>query len=343
MNIPAFLNTVTSTARSVPIVILYMTAGCNLRCITCSYREPLPNELTLKEYGRIAGELAGLGARHVVYSGGEPLLRRDLPEICALFREHGIRQSLLTNGLLLAKRFLEVREVFAEIIVSLDAPNASTHDLIRGVRCFDQIVTGMEKVLALQERPTVSVRFVVQRRNFGLLEEMVEFGRKLGIDRISFLAADVRSNAFHRDHSGPVAAQEEIILNAAEVKEFEECVRRLVRNRADEFRSGFIAESPAKLMHLVKYFEAHLGLCDFPRNSCNAPMTSMVITSTGDLLPCYFLPPFGNVRSGSLHSQINGDSIRSTRDEVRAYSLDQCHRCVCTLKVSPFSALSGRV
>lgn len=101
MNFSAFLNTLATHNYALPIVILYVTAGCNLRCIMCSYRDPLPNELTLDEIRKLALELSTYGLRHIVYSGGEPLTRRDFPAICELFQRSNVRQSLLTNGLLL--------------------------------------------------------------------------------------------------------------------------------------------------------------------------------------------------------------------------------------------------
>src|SRR5437867_1285405 len=100
MNVKAFLNTISNTARTLPIVILYVTEGCNLKCITCSYRQPLPNELTFHEIKELAGQLKEFGLKHIVYSGGEPLVRSDFAKICELFSKFGVKQTLHTNGLL---------------------------------------------------------------------------------------------------------------------------------------------------------------------------------------------------------------------------------------------------
>lgn len=337
MNLSAFLSTLSPNAHSLPIVILYVTAGCNLRCITCSYREPLPHELSLDEYKALFPELQRLGVRRIVYSGGEPLLRRDLPEICANAESAGIRQSLLTNGLLLEKRANEIGSFLDEVIISLDGPDAPTHNSIRGLDCFEQIVRGLKVLVATGLR--ISIRCVVQRRNFRKLGKMVEFANDLGINKISFLAADVRSSAFHRDHAGPVSLPSDILLDEAECVEFRESMKALLEEHASDFQSSFIAESQRKMMHLVEYFEAQHGHSPFPRNECNAPSVSLVITSTGDVLPCYFLPSFGNVRTGSLSDLLNSPGIQSTRSDVRQYRLKECHHCVCTLKMRPFNAL----
>jgi len=339
MNVRAYLNTVTTQAYSVPIVILYVTAACNLRCITCSYRNPLPNELTIEEYRDIFRQLKHLGLRRVVYSGGEPLLRRDLPEICRIAEGTGAQQSLLTNGLLLEKRAKEILPFLNEIIVSIDGPDAETHNAIRGLESFDQILRGVETVMASSGRPSISFRCVIQRRNFKKLDGMVELAKSLGVDRISFLAADVQTNAFHRDQAGHAAPPGDILLDPKECGEFRQSSKTLFRKRKQEFSSHFIAESPRKIMHLVEYFEAQHGISPFPRNECNAPSVSMVITSTGEVLPCYFLPSFGSVRTQPLSILLNTPEILTTRADVRGYRLKECQHCVCTLKVRPFNAL----
>lgn len=343
MNLRAFRSVISSTTDSLPIVILYVTSACNLRCITCSYRDALPNELSLEEYAALAQELKAFGLQHVVFSGGEPLVRRDLPAICEIFAALGVRQSLLTNGLLLEKRIGEMTEFLNEIIVSVDGPDAATHNSIRGLECFDQILRGIEVVKRNPRQVVLSLRTVVQRRNFRLLDSMVDFARNAGADRLSFLSADVRSSAFHRNHGGPAAPESEILLTAEECGEFRKRMTAMIGKRRAEIRSGFISESPGRLMHLVRYFEAFHGLSGFPRNSCNAPNISTVITSTGELLPCYFLPAYGDVRSGPLQGQINNDLARFTRRQVRAYALEQCRKCVCTLRVSPWSALRDKI
>ncbi len=342
MNIRALLNTLSSSVHSLPLVILYVTEGCNLRCVTCSYRKPVPGELTLDEIRSLAVELKRFGLRHIVFSGGEPLLRRDLPEICSIFRALGVHQTLLTNGLLLEKRIGEVREFFREIIVSLDGPSPEVHDAIRGVESFATILAGIRSVLALPARPRLSVRTVVQKKNFRCLPDMVRLARELGVDRISFLAADVLSDSFGRDTRGVAAPAQSIALTAEEAKEFRLLVDRLIIECRDDFASGLLPGAPRTLLHIVEYFEALAGGRAYPENRCNAPMVSAVITSTGELQPCYFLPRFGNLRDGALTEALNGNAIRETRRNVRHRTLERCRTCVCTLNVRPVRALLDR-
>jgi MoaA/NifB/PqqE/SkfB family radical SAM enzyme len=342
MNVKAFLNTLSSRCRTLPVVILYVTEGCNLQCITCSYRERLPNELSLDEIKRIAGELSDYGLRHVVYSGGEPLTRRDFEDICQIFSSFNVKQSLLTNGLLLEKRLDDIGSFLDEIIVSADGPTADIHDSIRGVHSFDVILRGIRRYVGMSGRKVISLRCVVQKRNFRHLQDMLSLAKSLGVDSISFLSADVLSDSFARDTRGKVAPDESIALNECEAAEFRRSVEQFVLNNAAEFESGLLVDPPGKFLHMVQYFEALIGKAPFPRNQCNAPMVSAVITSTGQLLPCFFLPSYGSIRENKIEYLVNVSAIQKTRTAVRGYELERCRTCVCTMNKTPMAALMDR-
>jgi MoaA/NifB/PqqE/SkfB family radical SAM enzyme len=343
MNFKAWLNTVSTSSHTLPIVILYVTEGCNLRCCMCSYRDARPDELSIGEIERLAATLARYGLRHIVYSGGEPLLRRDLPAIIRIFSRYKVQQTLLTNGLLLEKRLDEIRPLLTEIIVSLDGATSATHNEIRGVSSFEQILAGIRSaVKSFPEPRSVSIRTVVQKQNFREMPQLIGLARSLGVGRISFLAADLLSEGFGRDGKGLPAPSESISLTIDELSEFRVTVEAMALAFRREFETGFISESPDKLRHLVDYFGALIGQNPFPRNECNAPMVSAVITSTGELQPCYFLPSFGNAREGMLERSLNNDAIVDTRRKVRAYALDRCRTCVCTLRKSSVAALLDR-
>ncbi len=343
MNFKAWLNTVSASSHTLPIVILYVTEGCNLRCCMCSYRTARPDELSIVEIERLACALADYGLRHIVYSGGEPLLRRDFPAICEMFSHYGVQQTLLTNGLLLEKRLHEIRTFLTEIIVSLDGATAATHNTIRGGISFEPILGGIRSAVGSAPEPRrVSIRTVVQKQNFRELAQLIGLAKSLGVGRISFLAADLLSDGFGRNGNGLPAPSDSISLTADEVSEFREIVDAIVSTYRKEIETGFISESPDKLYHIVEYFGALIGRNPFPRNACNAPMVSAVITSTGDLLPCYFLPRFGNARETKLEETLNNNTIIEIRRKVRDYILERCQTCVCTLRKSSAAALLDR-
>ena len=342
MNFKALLNTLGTTSTTLPIVILYVTEGCNLQCLSCSYREPLPNELSLSEIDELARALARFGLRRIVYSGGEPLVRRDFKKICEIFQHRNVQQTLLTNGLLLEKLADDLREYCSEIIVSIDGANEQIHNTIRGVHSFNQITKGIIKLTQYSPRPRISTRTVLQKNNFRQVMEMVDLGKSLGVDRVSFLSADVSSLGFGREMRGSISPNGAILLNESEAAEFRELVEKMVVDYRRDFEKRFIGESPGKLFHIVQYFEAMLGKAPFPLNRCNAPNISTVITSTGEVKPCYFLPAVGNIRSYDITEIANNPNLREIRKNVKNLSLEECKRCVCTLYISPVAAFLDR-
>jgi len=305
----------------------------------CSYREPLPNELSLSEIRQLAQQLKNFDLRHIVYSGGEPLLRKDFPSICETFSQLNVKQTLLTNGLLLEKRYDEVGKYFSEIIISLDGPNAEIHNAIRGLEAFAQIEKGIKKVATQKYHPQLSIRYVIQKKNFRLISKMINVAKSWNVNRISFLSADVLSDSFGRFNKDEIANKEEIMLNEYEVKEFRASIEELTTKHKTDFETKFISDSPQSLRNRVQYFEALLGKNSFPLVHCNAPNVSTVITSTGEMQPCFFLPQFGNVRNDSFNSLLNNSIIRKTRNDVKNYSLERCKTCVCSLHIQPFAAL----
>ncbi|MEO8512939.1 MAG: radical SAM protein [Ignavibacteria bacterium] len=345
MNYKAFLNTVTSKAYCMPVVILYVTEGCNLKCLSCSYRLPMPGELTFEEIKDLAGKLSSFGLKHIVYSGGEPLLRRDFRDVCGVFSGLKVKQTLLTNGLLLPKRAEEFKDVFNEIIVSIDGADTQTHNRLRGVNSFDIILEGIKKVIQIGASPQISIRTVLQKQNFRQLQEFIELAKHTGVNRISFLAADVSSEAYGRDHNsvrGEVSSESTMALNENEVMELKEIINQAALKYKDEFQSGLISESPEKLHHIANYYSALNGNDTFPENFCNAPMVSAVITSTGDIHPCFFLPKYGNIRENTFNELINSDSITGTRKLVKFMEPERCKKCVCTLFITSRNALKGK-
>ncbi len=345
MNYKAFLNTISSKAHSMPVVILYITEGCNLKCLSCSYRLPMPGELTFEEIKGLAWELGSFGLKHIVYSGGEPLLRRDFRDICSEFSVLKVKQTLLTNGLLLAKRAEEFNGVFDEIIVSLDGADADTHNRLRGVNSFDLILGGIQKARLSNSAKQISIRTVIQKQNFRQLNSFIELAKQKGVDRISFLGADVSSEAYGRDNEGSrgeVAAESKMMLNKDEVLEMKDIIDNASVKYKNDFESGLISESLEKLYHIANYYAALIGEGSFPVNLCNAPMVSAVITSTGDIHPCFFLPKYGNIRQNKFGVLINSERIQKTRKLVKAMEPERCQKCVCTLFTSSRAALMDK-
>ena len=142
------LNLASDHLRSLPILILYLTDGCNSRCITCDiWRAPRLN-MRRPLVDSLVASVKPLGVRWVVLSGGEAMQHPHWAQIAARFREEGARVILLTNGLFLRKDADDVIANIDEVVVSLDGGTAETYAHIRGVDAFDLVLDGIRAARA---------------------------------------------------------------------------------------------------------------------------------------------------------------------------------------------------
>jgi MoaA/NifB/PqqE/SkfB family radical SAM enzyme len=278
-----------------PILILFPHSRCNCRCLMCDiWREKRKDELTAADVERWLPEWRALGVERVVLSGGEALLHSHLWDFCALLREAGIGITLLSTGILLTRDAAELVRWCDDVVVSLDGPR-DVHDHIRNLpRAYEKLAEGVAAVRAADPAVTITGRCTVQRANHRELRATVRASHELGLERISFLAADVSSEAFNRPGGWEAERATGIALGADDLPALAAELAALEREHAADFASGFIAESPEKLhRRLYRYFAAlvHGGnLDDFPVVECNAPWVSSVVEADGTVRPCFFQP-----------------------------------------------------
>lgn len=351
MPVKSLLNLWGDRLYTLPLIVLYLTDGCNSRCVSCDiWRNPRRN-MPMALVQQIVDACSDLGVRWVLLSGGEAMQHPQWPEIARLFRQQGIYVMLLTNGLLVQKQVGELVDAVDELIVSLDGGTAATYATIRGVDAFELILSGIQS--ARQLGIPVITRTTVQRANFREIPTIIDIALEYDINRASFLAVDV-GNPFAfgaRFESEAQSPSSNLALTATDVDELDGILDTLETDYAAAFESGRIAESPPKLRRiLVDYFRALLGDGDFPRPRCNAPHFSTVIEVDGTLRPCYFLPAYGRLKPHDapngdgrlavpLHEAINTDAAQALRAAYRKGQRHECKSCVCPLYKGPRALL----
>lgn len=348
------LNLMSDHLSTLPLVVLYLTDGCNSRCVTCDiWRNPRRN-IRMELVEEIASTFQELQVRWVLLSGGEAMQHPQWPQIARRFRDEGTYVMLLTNGLLLRKQADEVVASVDEVIVSLDGGTAETYNAIRGVDAFDLIIDGIRAVRGAGL--PVATRTTLQRANYHELPRIIEVTKAAGVNRISFLTVDISNQyafgpRFASDPAlplvasmGPGAPPEHgpaaTALTSDDVVEFSRVVDDVAQRFADDFASGLIAESPEKLRRMADYFQAINGATQFPRPRCNSPHISTVIEVDGTLRPCYFLPTYGKLtKDAPLSDVMNTPAAQALRHAYRTGQRPECERCVCPLYKGPRALL----
>jgi MoaA/NifB/PqqE/SkfB family radical SAM enzyme len=295
------------------------------------WKRETKEQIRAADLERHRASIQNLGVRHVVLTGGEPLLHNDLAALCNFFRDQKIHVTLLTTGLLLLKRAEEVATLFDDVIISIDGPQ-EIHDSIRRVNgAYDLIRRGVASVRSHSPFLPMTCRTTVQKANHRHLLATVDAAKELGLDSISFLAADLTSEAFNRPLIWPGEKQSQIGLNNEEAAALEIEVEQLIQRCEADIRSKFIVESPAKLRKIPRHFREHLGQIHPEAPLCNAPWVSAVIEINGTVRPCFFHHSIGNITTSTLEEVVNGKAAREFRQSLDVETNATCQKCVCSL------------
>ena len=341
-NLLVKLGELTGETHVLPLVLFAPTARCNSRCVSCDWwRADGKSDLTLDEIREIAAELPRFGTRAVVFTGGEPLVRPDVMEVADIFRGQGLSLQLLTSGLALLRLAVPIAARFDSVTISLDGHTAHLYREIRGVDGLGVIADGVRKLREIAPRISVRARSTLHRLNFRFVSDLIAKSRELGLDQISFLAADVSSDAFNLAPGGLEQAdtpRNRLLLAPDDVVAFEAVIESVIRTHAREFAEGRISPGPEGLRRLVQYYRAHLGDGAFPPVDCNAPWMSVVIEANGAVRPCFFHPSVGNIRERPL-AEILRQAMPPFRRGLTVAQNPTCQRCVCTMKVGLRSAV----
>lgn len=317
--------------RSMPVVVISLHEGCDCRCVMCDiWKIRNPREIPAADLDRQLASFEQLGVRWVALTGGEPQRHSHFVRFTHALRSRGIRITMLTAGLSLADDAKKIVESTDDVIVSLDGSQA-IHDRIRRVPdAFKKLAEGIRALKKLHPSFSVGARCTVQRGNHDSLCQTVEAARDIGVDSISFLAADLTSHAFNRAEPWSSSRQSAVALNELQIGALTAEIERLIAVHGD---SGFVVENPSKLRRIVLHFRAHLGVAAPVAPRCNAPWNSAVIEAGGEVRPCFFHPAIGKLGEAGLAQIINSPRALQFRSELDIASDPICRRCVCSLYV----------
>ncbi|MBW1859345.1 MAG: 12,18-didecarboxysiroheme deacetylase [Deltaproteobacteria bacterium] len=172
-----------------PVVVWNITQRCNLKCIHCYAHAKdvtFKNELTTEEGKALLDDFAQFGVPVVLFSGGEPVMRKDLPELARYAVNRGMRAVISTNGTLITP---EKAELFKEIGLSYVGISVDgmeeVNDRFRGVKgAFQGAVTGIRN--CQEAGIKVGLRFTMNRLNAAEIPSIFDLIEELNVPRICF-------------------------------------------------------------------------------------------------------------------------------------------------------------
>lgn len=172
-----------------PVVVWNITRRCNLKCVHCyAHADDIAyeNELSTREGKELIDDLAQFGVPVLLLSGGEPLVRKDLPELAAYAVEKGMRAVISTNGTLITREKADTLKKIglSYVGISLDGMQA-INDRFRGVNgAFKSALKGIEN--CKEAGIKVGLRFTVNKFNVSDISEIFNLLEEMEIPRVCF-------------------------------------------------------------------------------------------------------------------------------------------------------------
>lgn len=270
-------------AFAAPLIChLGLTLACNFACNHCysSSGQRGKNELTFDEIQRLVEQLAAIGCVKLVLGGGEPFLRRELPEIVAYADSQGVDCFIHTNASLLDGSLLErlARCPPAGLAVSIDGPDARTNDQVRGPGSFSKTMAGL-RILRERWPHGFNLSMTVTPTNAHLTPRVVDLARAEGAWVLLLRPA----------YPAGVAMKNPAL--SCDLDSFVKAVE-LARKRAR--RVGLALDAPHPLDSEPPDFEGF---------GCVAARVVLGVDPKGNVTPCLNLPATfdsGNVKSHTV-------------------------------------------
>src|SRR3954470_7987600 len=170
-------------------LIAELSYQCPLHCPYCSNPvdiggERYRGELEPEHWLRVFEEARRLGVLQLALTGGEPMLRRDLVELCAGAREAGLYSSLITAGTLFTREPAEALKAAGldHVQISIQSPDPEENDRIAGNRSFEKKLAAARCAKALDFPLTINC--VLHRQNLDRIEQLLELALQLGAQRL---------------------------------------------------------------------------------------------------------------------------------------------------------------
>jgi len=289
-----------------------LTYRCPLQCPYCSNPveyAALRDELDTQQWVSVLRQARELGAAQLGFSGGEPLVRRDLEELVTEARSLGYYSNLITSGVgLTDDRVSALREAGLDHIqVSFQSSDAGVNEVLSGSRkAFDQKLA-MAQAVKEHGYPMV-LNFVLHRHNIDQIEDILALSEQLQADYVELANVQYHGWAMHN--------RDALIPSRAQLEHAEAVTNRYREAKPDGMKLYFVVPD---------YYEERPKPC--MNGWANMFLT---IAPDGAVLPCHSareLPmTFPNVRDHTLrHIWFEHDSFNHYRGDD--WMVEPCRSC----------------
>ncbi len=262
---------------------LFLTNACNMRCPHCYMfaGDNHENELSFNEIKELISSFAEHGGRHIVLTGGEIKMRRDLSDIIRFSYQSGLTVELLTNGTLWTeKEISEIAPMISSVQISIDGYDEESNARIRGKGNFKKALVNLECFIknGIDARVAVTPFFDESLKTEDVQKRYIQFGERL--------LEKYRNKPFKVNFTADLMSGREVKIDKTKNKEYANLVANIYKRIYEEAEDSTFINS-------IKRHE----LFD------NCTYGNLVVTALGDVYLCGripFMKPVANIRCQSL-------------------------------------------
>lgn len=310
------------------IIDLNPTDYCNLNCLSCWQRNPkFKGTLDSKWYQlsdekllSLIDEGSKLGVKWwEITGGGEPLLRPITRKLIEKIKKLGMRGSITTNGTLFPKGLLkDLTEIgWNKVTFSIDGPDASTNDYLRGKRgAFNKAIKALKTIKRLKSSlrkqvPIITFNTVLSNKNYDKTVKMIRLAKETGCAEVNFEPMTLHSEAGKK-----------LRLNEEQIQEFQRLIEKTqkvadrlkIRTNIQNFKEKKLIEKSNSMQEVLKQETKKGGFFSIP---CYEPWYHLAIKVDGTAGPCCIYDDKKmNVKKQTLKETWHGRRFNKIRKKI---------------------------
>jgi len=295
-------------------IIVSVTHRCNLKCAMCQIPLNDVEEMNTSELKELISDAARLNPNSFVFSGGEPLLRKDIFELISFANQYKINTCLTSNGTIIN---IEVAKQLADsgigvVNISIEGPE-DIHDLLRGSGNFKKAVEALKNLSYYKIETTIAA--VVCRQNYSSLPYIMELAHQFGVTTVKF-------QPFNEMFLIKKEEKENFFALQSEFEEIKQSIEQ-VKELSKKYR---ITTNPDNYLDIIPLYLTSLWSNSY-HNPCSSLLNSCPISADGNVYLCWALSDrvLGNVKKTKFSQIWNSDEHNRLRELV---SREGCSGCL---------------
>jgi MoaA/NifB/PqqE/SkfB family radical SAM enzyme len=307
-------------------VYFSLTNRCNLRCKMCEISKDVTSEeseLSTAKVKDIIIQIREMGIKHIIFSGGEPLLRRDLIEIVSFARKNKIEMvDLITNATMLDEDNAEklIKAGLSHIGISIDGLSQTSSD-IRGPGVFEKVINNIGNLNSYKNRegsniPSVGINFTIMGENIRDMLPLVDLARKMRCLFISFQPVLFNNTKMYMNRKSALWP------DTLQIGELKKIINELLKLKKDPAGANIFTDADV-LNSLPDYFLGKRPRADF---KCYEAIKRIVITCEGQLWSCQGI--LGDLNKNTLSQIWYSERTKKARLEIKKCKRHCLQDCV---------------